>query len=83
MIAVSECPVIKLIFKFTYYFTIWKIYNIKYKSIYMKLAFCLLKILFTILRPPDSLPGLDANNFLILETWNVYQSTVIVVKYLQ
>ena len=49
----------------------------------MKLAFCSLKILFTILRPPDSLPGLDANNFLILETWNVYQSTVIVDKYLQ
>ena len=33
----------------------------------MKLAFCSLKILFTILRPPDTLPGLDANNFLISE----------------
>ena len=34
----------------------------------MKLAFCSLKILFTILRPPDSLPGLDTENLLILET---------------
>lgn len=49
----------------------------------MKLAFGSLKISFTVLRPSDSLPGLDADNFIILETWNVYQSTVIVEKYLQ